>query len=129
MREIIKRYELSDDINMYKLSKNNFKRIEHEEEETFLKYHFSKELLDEIKVHIDITINQDRKYIFDDQKDVELFDEAFCHQYRAFYDEDRDFPFLNDLIKEYNNTMDELVEKGVFKPKLLTKTKTLKKTK
>lgn len=128
MREIIKRYELNDDINMYKLSKNDFKRIEHEEE-TFLKYHFSKELLDEITFNIDIKINQDKKYIFDDQKDVELFDEAFCHQYRAFYDEDRDFPFLNDLIKEYNNTMDELVEKGVFKPKVLTKTKTLKKTK
>lgn len=129
MRAVIKKYELDDEVNMYKLTKGGFKRVEHDKEETFLQFHFSKELLDEITVNIDITINKDKKYIFDDQKDVELYDEAFCHQYRAFYDEDRDFPFLNDLIKEYNETMDGLVEIGIFKPKKLKKTKSLKNTK
>ena len=69
------------------------------------------------------------EYLFDEQKDIEIFDEAFCHPYNAFYDEDRDFPFLNDLIKEYNETMDGLVEIGVLEPKKIKKNKSLKKTK
>ena len=129
MREKVKNYELSASVDMYKLTKGGFKRVEHSDEATFLQYHFSKELQDEIKLHIDVRINKKMEYLFDEQKDIEIFDEAFCHPYSAFYDEDRDFPFLNDLIKEYNETMDGLVEIGVLEPKKIKKNKSLKKTK
>ena len=129
MREKVKNYELSATVDMYRLTKSGFKRVEHADEESFLQYHFSIELQDKIILHIDIRINNKIEYLFYSYIDIEIFDEAFCHPYNAFYDEDRDFPFLNDLIKEYNETMDGLVEKGVLEPKKIKKNKTLKKTK
>ena len=45
--------------------------------------------------------------------------------FEAFYNEEKDFPFLNDLIMEYNNSMDILVNKGILKEKELKKTKKL----
>ncbi len=119
MREIIKQYELSNEISIYKLEKSGFIRKEPTEEDQLLRYSYIKPLLEDINLYIDIQITSDKKFIFDDNKTVELIDEDFGQPYGAFYNEDKDFPFLNDLIKKYNKTMDELVEKGILKEKVL----------
>jgi hypothetical protein len=127
MRKEIKRYEINEDINISKLENNNFVRIEPNNKEHLLKYFYEEELLDEIKLQIEIDIDMNGNYIFDDHNynHILLYDEAFSQIYGAFYNEDKDFPFLNDLIEEYNNSMDELVKKGILKEKVLKKEKTL----
>ena len=45
MREVIKRYELSEDINIYKLEKSEFKRKEPTDENQMLSYHYINPLL------------------------------------------------------------------------------------
>ena len=125
MREIIKKYEISEDISIYKLEKSGFIRKEPTEVDQLLRYSYIKPLLEDINLYIDIRITGDKKFIFDDNKTVELIDEDFGQPYGAFYNEDKDFPFLNDLIKKYNKTMDSLVEKGILQEKKLKKTKKL----
>ena len=121
MREIIKKYELSEDVSIYKLEKSGFKRKEPTEEDQMLRYSLKKPLLEDINLYLEIQVTGDKRFIFDDQKTVELIDEDFGQPYGSFYNEDKDFPFLNDLIKKYNNTMDELVEKGILKEKVILK--------
>ena len=121
MREIIKQYELNDDISIYKLEKSDFKRKEPTGEDQLLRYYYVKPLLEEIYLYIDIKVTGDKRFIFNDKESVELIDEDFGQPYGAFYNEDKDFPFLNDLIKKYNNTMNELVEKEILKEKVMKK--------
>ena len=127
MRKTIKRYELNEDINICKLENNKFKRIEPNNKEHLLKYFYEEELIDDIELQIEIDIDQEGRFIFDDhnRENVLLYDDAFEQPYGAFYNEDRDFPFLNDLIDLYNSTMDSLVEKGILREKVLKKEKTL----
>ena len=125
MREVIKRYELNENINISKLENNRFSRIEPNNKEHLLKYLYIEELLDDIELQIEIDIDKEGKYLFDDQESILIFDDAFGQPYQAFYNEEKDFPFLNDLIMEYNNSMDILVNKGILKEKELKKTKKL----
>ena len=66
MRKEIKRYEINEDINISKLENNNFIRIEPNNKEHLLKYFYEEELLDEIKLQIEIDIDMNGNYIFDD---------------------------------------------------------------
>ncbi len=128
MREVIKRYELDDNLTMKKMDKSEFIRLRETEEWPTIRYYYSKELCDSIEVQIMICpwehILHDE---FDDKKDIQIYDCFNERIFEPFYDEERDYPFVNDLIKEYNNTMDSLVEKGIFKPKKLDKPKKLLK--
>ena len=125
MREIIKKYEISEDISIYKLEKNNFRRIEPTEENNLLRYIYKKSLPEDLCLYVEIKITKDNKFVFDEETTVEIIDESFGQPYGAFYNEDKDFPFLNDIIRKYNETMDSLVEKGILQEKKLKKTKKL----
>ena len=127
MRRDIKRYELNEEINIAKLEKCGFKRIEPNNKEHLLKYYHEIELIDDIELQIEIDIDQKGNFIFDDSniECVLIFDDEFERPYQAFYNEDRDFSFLNDLIGLYNNEMDELVKQGILQEKKLKKEKTL----
>ena len=124
MREIIKRYELDDHLTLEKMDKSEFIRIRESEEYPVIRYKYSKELCDSVEVQIMIDpflhILSDE---FDDMKNILIYDSFNERVFEPFYDEERDYPFVNDLIKEYNRTMDSLVEKGIFKEKKLTENK------
>ena len=78
------------------------------------------------KYYVYITIGDKKGFIeidpadgFDDMKDILVYDSYNERVFTRFYDEESDYPFLNELIKEYNRTMDSLVSKGIFKEKKL----------
>lgn len=126
MREIIKRYELDDNLTMDKMDKSEFMRLRESEEYPVIRYYYSRELCDSIEVQITIDpFNHILHDEFDDKKDIQIYDSFNERIFDPFYDEERDYPFLNDLIKEYNRTMDLLVEKGIFKEKKIENTKKL----
>lgn len=121
MREIIKEYELDDNISIYKLEKCNFKRVEPTAHDKLLEYYYVQKIIEDIYVFIQVGISSDNKFIFNDAKDIDVFDDDLDARYNAFYNEEKDFNFLNDVIRRYNALMDELVEKGILKPKDLKK--------
>lgn len=120
MREVVKRYELDDNLTIEKLDKSEFVRINPSNERPTVSYYYSRELCDSVEVQITIYpyehILHDE---FDDMKDIVVYDTYYKRVFEPFYDEERDYPFVNDLIKEYNRTMDSLVSKGIFKEKKL----------
>ena len=121
MKNIIKEYDLRKDITIPKLIEAGFKQINPTQEEPFLRCYYSRELADEIELQIDIK-PLDK---FDFSRDVIVFDKYYGHLFNAFYDEDRDYAFLNDLINVYNREMDQLVKCGVFEEKKIKKVKKL----
>jgi len=130
MREIVKRYELDDNLTMNKMDKSEFARLRESEEYPVIRYYYSRELCDSIEVQI--TVDPFKHILhdeFDDKKNIQIYDSFNERIFEPFYDEERDYPFLNDLIKEYNRTMDSLVEKGIFKEKKIENTKKLIKKK
>lgn len=127
MKPEIKKYELSDKITIKKLKKNNFKEGGFMKDIPSPKYYYNKNLIDDIELHIEININPDGTFNFDDFDNIIVLDDNFCQPYYPFYESKEVFSFLNKVIKEYNKTMDELVEKGIFKEKILEKANDNKK--
>ena len=121
MKPEIKKYELSDKITIKKLKKNNFKEGGFMKDIPSPKYYYNKNLIDDIELYIERTFN------FDDFDNIIVLDDNFCQPYYPFYESKEEFSFLNKVIKEYNKTMDELVEKGIFKEKILEKANDNKK--
>lgn len=121
MREVIKEYDLKEDVTIPKLIGAGFKQINPTEEEPILKCVYSVELLDDIELQIELKpLNG-----FDYNRDIKVFDTFYGHLFAPFYDEDRSYAFLNDIIKEYNREMDDLSKKGVFKEKEIKQNKKL----
>ena len=127
MREIIKRYELDDHLTLEKMDKSEFVRLNPTDERPTVSYYYSRELCDSVEVQITIYpfehILHDE---FDETENIVVYDTYYKRIFEPFYDEERDYPFVNDLIKEYNRTMDSLVEKGIFKEKKLKENKVQK---
>ena len=121
MREIIKDYDIKEDVTIPKLIEAGFKQINPTENDPILRCYYSKELLDEIELQIDIKPLEEFNY----SRDIQVFDTFYGHVFNAFYNEERDYPFLNDLIREYNFVMDDLSKKGIFKVKESKKIKKL----
>ena len=125
MREIINKYEINEQVTPAKLLGANFKMQKPTEERPYVMFSYVEELIDEIEVQIEIDIYRLSEHPFDDTKNIKIYDAYNECDFAPFYDEDRDYDFLNDLIKEYNTTMDSLVKKGIFKPKKINKPKKL----
>ena len=121
MKIEIKKYDLNDNLTIKKLKKNNFKEGGFIKEIPSPKYYYNRYLIDDIELHIEIVINSDNSFTFDDFDNVLVLDENFCQPYFPFYENKKGFPFLNKVIIEYNNAMDELVKKGILKEKKLEK--------
>lgn len=122
----IKRYTLSDNLSIDMLKKNNFKNGGYLKKIPHPKYSYNKYLADEIELHIEIGINEDGTFNFDDFDNIIVLDDNFCQPYYPFYEYDKGFPFLNELIKEYNNSMDNLVKDGILKEKNIEKENNVK---
>ena len=127
MKPEIKKYELSEKLTIKKLKKNNFKEGGFVKEIPSPKYYYNENLIDDIELHIEISINPDETFNFDDFDNVLILDENFCQPYFPFYENKKGFPFLNKVIIEYNKAMDELVKKGILKEKKLEKENNNKK--
>ena len=121
MREFIKRYEKNEKATVTKLLETGFKQIKDIDGAPTTTFSYNIELLDEIDLIVEIDIFEK----FDDTRYVQVFDNYGGGLFNPFYDEDRDYPFLNELIKEYNGAMDNLVNEGVLKPKKLEESKKL----
>lgn len=121
MREVIKRYEKCEKATVTKLLESGFKQVKDLNGGPTGNFSYTKELLDEIDLIVEIDIFEK----FDDTRHVQVFDNYGGVLFSPFYDEERDYPFLNELIKEYNMAMDNLVNEGVLKPKQLEKPKKL----
>ena len=120
MRPEIKKYGLKENITEEDLKKCGFtysidgsiKKI------TTPRYFYFKYLIDEIELFVEIGINEDGTFTFDDFDTVMVLDDDFCQPYTPFYKEDADFPFSNSVIIKYNEAMDELVSKGILSVKI-----------
>ncbi|MBR2997498.1 MAG: hypothetical protein IKF37_00280 [Bacilli bacterium] len=121
MREVTKRYEKCEKATVTKLLESGFKQVKDLDGAPTATFSYTKELLDEIDIIVEIDIFEK----FDDTRHVQVFDNYGGGLFNPFYDEERDYPFLNELIKEYNRAMDNLVNEGVLKPKKLEQTKKL----
>lgn len=127
MKPKIKKYELNDNVTIKKLEKNNFNKGGFMKKIKSPKYYYNKYLVDDIELHIEIGINPDKTLSFDDYDNIIVLDDNFCQPYYPFYEEKKGFKFLNKVILEYNNTMDEFVKNGIFKEKILEKENDTKK--
>lgn len=118
MREVVKSYELDDNLTIEKMDKSEFVRLNPTMGRPVISYYFTKELCDSVEVQITIYpfehILHDE---FDETKNIVVYDTYYKRVFEPFYDEERDYPFVNDLIKEYNRAMNDLVSKGIFKEK------------
>lgn len=124
MREPVKNYELNSAVLSYPMFiKAGFTSTKPDEEHEHGTYYYSEVLADNIEVQI--TIDRLQPFHFDENTDVLVYDNQYTRVFTAFYDEDRDYPFGNDIIKRYNEVMDSLIEKKIFKPKELKDPKKL----
>lgn len=127
MKSSIKRYLLNDDISIEKLKENGFKEGGFMREIKPPKYYFNRNLYSDIDLHIEIGINQDNTYYFDDINSVIVIDNSFCQPYYPFYTDDMKSSVLDEVIKAYNEVMNDLVKKGILKQKQQKKTNYSKK--
>lgn len=119
MRKGTKRYELNDNVTLENLLNNNFKEGGFMKEIPSPKYYYYKRLIDDIELYIEVNINGNEITNFDDINNILVIDDSFCQPYYPFYEGKKEFDFLNKVIKKYNEAMDELVEKGILKEKIL----------
>ena len=116
-----KEYILNDKLKIKTLKKNDFKEGGFMKNVPAPKYFYNKNLIDDIQLHIEISINPDGTFSFDDFDNIIVLDDNFCQPYYPFYTSDNDFPYLNKVIKKYNKAMDELIENGILKEKTIKK--------
>ena len=125
-REKVKRYDIGEGLSAEIFEKAGFVKKAPTEEHKRGTYYFSKDIsLDGIELQIEIDASHPFEFDDTDQESIVVFDRHFKRIFSAFYDEDRVYTYGNDIIKEYNKTMDSLVEKGIFVPKKEKKNKKL----
>ena len=127
MRKNIKRYELNDNVTLNNFISNNFKEGGFMKDVPSPKYYYYQKLLKEIELYIEISVNKDKTINFDDFKNILVLDDSFCQPYYPFYEGEIEFEFLNKVIENYNKAMDEFVEKGIFREKIVKDEKILTK--
>ena len=83
-----------------------------------------KELIhDDIELIIEIPVGDLKNIKFKEEENIKLVDTGLTQEdkeqlYTPFY-EDRTFDYLKNVIRDYNKTMDNLVDKKIFKVKEL----------
>ena len=115
MQNDIKRYELSDNISIEQLKKAGFRNGGWISEIKEPKIQYTRLLIDEIELHIEVSLIDEEVSSFDDFHNIWIIDNDFCQPYSPFYDSTADFPYLNRVISRYNKEMDKLVSKGILK--------------
>ena len=113
MLKTIKRYELNDNVTEKDLLAAGFGSIEPN------KYYLFKHLYNDIEMFIDVYVNEDGSLYFDDYETIDVIDDSYGQYYTPFYECKKPFQFLEIVIIKYNEAMDMLAEKGIFKPKVV----------
>lgn len=113
MLNTINRYTLNDAITKEDLLKAGF----NQSETIKAKLTYYKELVQDINLVINVFMN-DNYFLFSDEFDIqvindELINYPFCSN--------SEIAKMDEFIFEYNKTMDELKEKGIFKTRKLSK--------
>ena len=124
MLDNIKRYKLNEGIDIDKLLEAGFMIGGWQKEIKSPKVSYAWMLIDDIELCIEISTSGE--IIFDDYKNVLIFDDSIGQPYHPFYNDTR-FPFLDLVIDKYNKKMDEFVSAGIFSEIEKEKTKTKKK--
>ena len=127
MKKKIKGYTLSDNMTINKLKKNGFKEDDFINKIPTPKYYYNEFLVYDIELHIEIAVNSDGTFNFDDIDNIYVIDDNFGQPYYPFYSDNHEFGFLNKVIFRYNQVMDKFVEKGILKSKELENEDKVKK--
>ena len=110
MLKSINQYKFKQNTTREDLIKAGFRNGGWQTEFKEPKVSYNTYLVDEMKLNIEIETDTMK---FDCYDNVLILDEDFCQPYGAFY-MDKEFDYLNKVIKKYNMVMDEFVKKGVF---------------
>ncbi len=113
MLKAIKRYDMSDVVDLKVLINSGFKAVE----PSVYCYHCV--LYDDIELFVRFYIQDDGSLLFDDYSNVQVIDDNYGQYYTPFYESKKPFHFLNIIIFKYNEAMDSLVLQGVLKPKMI----------
>lgn len=126
MRKQTKRYELNSEVSIEKLKEVGFKKGGILGDISTENYCYIKYLIEEIDLLVEVEKTEDNTIIFNDEDNVLVIDEDFGQPYGSFYNEEKDTPFINEVIKRYNKEMDKLVDKGILKEKKVKEKETPK---
>ena len=124
MLKSLKRYELNQNISIDKLKESNFKIFDNKGKESNSKYYLKKHLVEDIILQIEIEINKDGTFSFNDINNISVFYKMFGERYYPFYMQIDD-KYLHEIILKYNEKMDELVSNGILKEQEQIKLKRL----
>lgn len=119
MKDSIKRYEKNPKATIIKLKEAGFKQEKDMNGESTATFLYTKRILEDIEVQVRIDIFSE----FDDMENIQVYDTYYERVFSAFYNDETNNPFVTDLIKEYNNEMDKLVEEGILQEMKIKKTK------
>ena len=115
MLNSIKRYELSDNLTVAQLKEVGFKQggwIPGIDEP---KMNYARVLIDDIELHIEVSVIDGKVSNFDDYNNIYIFDDNYGQVYTPFYNSTSNFPYLDRVISRYNEEMDKLFTKGILK--------------
>ena len=125
MRKDIKRYDLNESITLDKLKENNFRKGGFIKDTSPVKYFYDRYLVDGILLHIEIGINKDGTFNFDDYNNIYVLNDKLRKPYYPFYSDNQYSEILDLIIIKYNQIMDDLTKKDILQEKVINNNKIL----
>jgi len=122
----IKKYKLNNNLTESNLKEVGFRPGGWMSSIEEPKLSYTKVLIEDIELHIEVSINNGKVTNFDDYKNIYVIDDNYGQPYTPFYNSNVIFPYLNKVILRYNEEMDKLVSKGILKPIILNGLETQK---
>ena len=106
-------FELNENITIEKLKEVGFREIK-SGNRIILSYY--RELIKDIDLFIEFDITNPNIITFDEDKNISVIDDICGQYFNAFYD-NVDNDYVKRTIRRYNEVMNSLVNKEVFKVK------------
>lgn len=125
MNPNVNRYELSENVTIKMLKESGFKEVKSDDKITLVYY---RQLITDIDLFIEFDITNSSILKFDDSINISIIDDEFCQYYQPFYSSISN-SYSDRVIKRYNNIMNSLVNKKIFKIKEKEQDKKLIKAK
>ena len=122
MLSSIKHYEINTNLDLPTLIKAKFVDGGSNPEIESPKMTFKQLIHDDIELVIELPVGDLENIKFNEKDNMKLVDTGLTQDdkeqiYTPFY-EDKSFDYLKKVINAYNNEMDGLVHKGIFKEKI-----------
>ena len=120
MLKRIKNYELNPSISIEVLEQAKFNKEGVLDYIPKPKLCFYEQLKDDVFLAIEIPTNENSIDFnnFNDERNICVYDEDVNANYIPFYNSKHLFPYLDEVIENYNIKMNMLVEQGIFKEKV-----------